>query len=184
MTLGNLVLSLIPVIGLFFLVGLSANWLEQMAEQYARRELKYDEEVERLRLAQEKLAERSAEVDRQRDLKAERERTLAQVQAESAAATASEIRLSDPRSNVVYEIGIPSPGAVGCYAKAVGPANTYPFDGSGSTGSGVHGRRYARFVLWGKDKATAERMVKQWAGTNGQILAIRPFTGKLKLTEY
>lgn len=184
MTLGNLVLSLLPVIGLFFLVGLSANWLEQMAEQYARRELKYDDEVERLRKSQEKLAERSAEVDRQRDLKAERERTLAQVQAESAAATAGEIRLSDPRTNVVYEIGVPTPGAIGCYIKAVGPANTYPFDGAGSTGSGVHGRRYARFVFWGKDSASAERMAKQWVGSNGQILTMRPFTGKLKLTEY
>ncbi len=184
MTLGNLVLFLLPVIGLFFLVGLSANWLEQMAQQYARSELKYDEEVERLRKSQEKLAERSAEVDRQRDIKAEHERTLVQVQAELSAATASEIRLSDPRSNTIFEIGVPTPGAIGCYAKAVGPANAYPFDGKGSTSSGVHGRRYARFVFWGKDRDTAERLVKQWTGANGQIVALRPFTGKIKLTEF
>jgi len=183
MTLADMVFALLPVMGLFFIVGLSANWLEEAAQQYARRELRFDEENDRLRAAYDVVSERSRQIEAEQETRAERERTLMQLQNEHSAAMAQEIKLTDPRNLTVYEHGFPTAGAVGYYAKAVGPANVAPFDGKGSGTSGVHGRRYARYIVWGQNQATAEKLVKNWIGSQGQVLEFRPFTGKLKLTE-
>ncbi|WP_428247102.1 hypothetical protein [Ferrovibrio sp.] len=183
MTLADMVFALLPAIGLFFIVGISANWLEEAAQHYARRELKFDEENERLRAAYDAVNERAQQIEAEQDKRAERERSLLQLQNEHSNAMAEEIKLTDPRNITVFEHGIPTPNAVGYYAKAVGPANAYPFDGKGSGTSGVHGRRYARFLVWGTSQANADKMIKQWIGPQGQVLEFRPFTGKIKMTE-
>ncbi len=183
MTLSDMVFALLPAIGMFFLVGLSANWLQEMAEQYARKELRFDEESERLREIYDRVTEWSHKIDQEKETRAERERTLSQLQAQHGEAMTEEIRLTDPRQLTVYEHGVPTANSVGYYAKALGPAHVPPFDGRGSASSGVHGRRVARFIVWGQAQANAERLVKHWVGSQGQITEFRPFSGKLKLTE-
>ncbi len=183
MTLSDMVLALLPVIGLFFIVGLAGNWLQEAAQHYARRELRFDEENDRLREIYDLVGERSRQIEQEQEGRAERERTLLQLQNEHGAAMAEEIKLTDPRNITVYEHGIPIAGTMGYYAKAVGPAHVPPFDGKGSGGSGVHGRRYARFVVWGQNQTNAERLIKHWVGAQGQVVEFRPFTGKIKLTE-
>lgn len=183
MSIGNAVLMLLPAIGLFFLVGLTASWIEDMAAHYAKRELRFDEEQERMQAAFESVTATRQNVVEMEETKAERERTLSQLSGQVSEAMSAEIKLTDPRQLTMYESGYPTPGASGFYVKAVGPAQAAPFDGPGSTTSGVHGRRYARLVIWGKDQANANKLAKHWAGPQGQITIFRPFSGKLKLVE-
>lgn len=183
MSLTNLVLTLIPMFVLFFIVGLSGNWLEQTAREYARRELNLDQLQDELRRASKAISDRNRTIEEKRDLVAERERSLAAINSKLGDEMTQEIRLTDPRQSTVYEIGVPMQHMVGMYAKAVGPGTVAPYDGRGSVPSGVHGRRFARFVIWGRDQAQLERTLKQWVGPQGQVLVQRPFSGKLKLTE-
>lgn len=183
MSLANLVLSLLPMFALFFLVGLAGNWIEELAREYARRELKLEEEEEKLRQARSEVTEYRRKLEEKQEAAAERERTLAGLTSRMGEAMTQEIRLTDPRQTIVYEIGVPQANMVGLYAKAIGPANVSPFDGRASAASGVHGRRVARFILWGRDMPHLERSLGTFVGPQGQVVVKRPFSGKIKLTE-
>lgn len=183
MQIGDIVLTLLPGIGLFFLVGITSAWLEDIAREYAKRELHLDEEIQRLNQANDDVRAIAAEVEKVRDTKAERERTLQQTKSAHDDLLVREVKLTDPKQMCVYEIGKPMPGAVGYYAKAVGPAMTFPYDGRGSASSGVHGRRYARLVIWGQSAEAAQKRAVEFAGPSGQVLTFRPYSGKLKFGE-
>lgn len=92
----------------------------------------------------------------------------------------AEEALQDPHNNTVFEIGRPSAGSVGWYAKVLLHRKHEMFHGLGTTATTSDGYRMGRLVIWGVDGDTARQLCRQRFRREASVLSILPFHGKLK----
>ena len=184
MSIGDIVSALLPSLLMFFAVSLGASSLERAVQRFARNRFEIDRltaEAEAVRIRMggirgeyEMLKEEKAAIELKLD---ERQNTYGQMMAR-------EVQFSDPRNMVVYEIGLPKPRQSGWYVKAIGPEMHEMFSGPASTVSPFPGRRAARLVIWGvSDEENARLRAKKVFGALSEIMVIRRFDGKLKLSD-
>ncbi|HEX6957007.1 MAG TPA: hypothetical protein VF194_03400 [Ferrovibrio sp.] len=184
MDFDQFVYALLPSLLLFFAVSLGANTLERFVRNYARNKF----EIDRLALEAEAVRARMAELGGQysqlNEEKAGLELKLQERQSAYGEALAKEIELNDPNNKVVYEIGVPRPRRSGWYVKVIGPEMHEMFSGPASLVSPFLGRRAARLIIWGKeDEEMARLRAKKVFGALSEILVLRRFDGKIRLSD-
>jgi hypothetical protein len=184
MEIGDIVSALLPSLLMFFAVSLGASSLERAVQNFARGRFEIDRlagEAEAVRL---RMGEIRGEYEALKEEKAGIELKLGERQNVYGQLMAREVEFSDPRNMVVYEIGQPRPRQSAWYVKAIGPEMHEIFSGPGSTVSPFPGRRAARVVIWGADDEEAARLrAKKAFGALSEIMVIRRFDGKLKLSD-
>lgn len=184
MEMSDIVLALLPSLLMFFAVSLGANSLERMVHSYARGKFELDRLGLEAGAVRDRLATIRIEYDKLNEQKAALELKLAERQGAHGKMVAREVEFSDPQGQVFYEVGIPRPRESGWYIKAIGPEMHEIFSGPGSVHSPFPGRRAARLVIWGKmDEEMARLQAKKVFGALSEIMVIRPFDGRLKLSD-
>jgi hypothetical protein len=184
MGMSDIVLALLPSLLMFFAVSLGANSLERIVQNYARGKFELDRLAIEAGEVRNRLATIRIEYDKLNEQKAGLELKLSERQNTHGAMVAREVEFSDPQGQVFYEVGIPRPRETGWYVKAIGPEMHEIFSGPGSVHSPFPGRRAARLVIWGKmDEEMARLQAKKVFGALSEIMVIRRFDGKLKLSD-
>jgi hypothetical protein len=184
MDLGDIVSALLPSLLMFFAVSLGANSLERAVQRFARNRFEIDRLTVEAEAVRARMGEIRGEYDALREEKAAVELKLSERQSTYGQLMAREVQFSDPRNMVVYEIGLPKPRQRGWYVKAIGPEMHEMFTGPASTVSPFPGRRAARLVIWGvDDEENARLRAKKVFGALSEIMVIRRFDGKLKLSD-
>jgi hypothetical protein len=180
----DIVSALLPSLLMFFAVSLGANSLERYVFNYARGRFQLDQLVFETEQVRSKIADIRVEYDKLQEDKATLELRLAEKQNAYGAMMAREVEFSDARNMVIYEVGSPKPHATGWYVKLIGPEMHEMFGGPGSGTSAFPGRRTARVVMWGLDDEQAVRLrSKKIFGALSEVMLIRPFSGKLRLSD-
>lgn len=184
MDLADVVYALLPSLLMFFAVSLGASSLERFVQNYARGKFELDRlalEAEGMRA---RLAGLSGEHNALYEEKAGLELKLQEKQSAYGEKLAKEVEFSDPNNMVVYEIGVPRPRQTGWYIKAIGPEMHEMFSGPGSTVCPFPGRRAARLIIWGnEDEEMARLRSKKVFGALSEIMVIRRFDGKIRLSD-
>lgn len=182
MDFADIVLALLPSLLLFFIVSLSANSVERFVRDYARNRFELDRLALEAEASRARLAGIKTEHDKLYEEKAGLELKLKEVQSAYGERLAKEVEFSDPRHMVAYEVGIPRPGQVGWYVKAIGPEMHEMFSGPGSLPSPFPGRRAARLIIWGSDDEEMARLrTKKVLGALSEVMVLRRFDGKIRL---
>jgi hypothetical protein len=180
MALSDAFLMVLPALLLLLLVGSFASYIERMGyslhgfeEAVTTQAGQSAADINRLHI------ERSREVSRLRDMAANLEDEIAALQRERANLLNQPQTLANAAGNFVAEIGYPTVGALGQYIMMEGKAKEMPFCGPASLQTPLNARRRIRVVIWGMSQAEARSFAQNWAGTEGRVLAMRPFDGTL-----
>ena len=180
----DIVSALLPSLLMFFAVSLGANSLERYVFNYARGRFQLDQIVGEAEQIRNKMADIRVEYDRLQEDKAGLELRLSERQNTYGTMMAREVEFSDARNVVIYEVGTPKPHQTGWYVKLIGPEMHEMFSGPGSSVSAFPGRRTARVVMWGLDDEQAVRFrAKKIFGALSEVMLIRPFNGKIRLSD-
>jgi hypothetical protein len=172
-------LIVVPAILLLLAAGSMASAIERIAYSWAiGAESLTDEHLVNAKVEREH-AQKRTEFARLRDTKASLDSEIAIARKERANLQGQERRLADRQENLVSEAGIPAPGSKGFYIRLEGPAAMMPFAGLSSVATAFGGRRHVRMVVWAVGPAEAQALATNWAGTDGKLIFIRPFTGTL-----
>jgi hypothetical protein len=178
----DIVSALLPSLIMFFAVSLGANSLERYVQNYARGRFEVDRIAGEVEQARGRIAEIRVDYDRLLEEKAEADLRLQEKQSAYGAMMAREVEFSDQNSMMVYEIGIPKPHQTGWYVKLIGPEMHEMFTGPASGVCPFPGRRAARLIVWGMDNEDQVRLrTKKHFGALSEVMAIRPFSGKLRM---
>lgn len=184
MNIGDIVSALLPSLLMFFAVSLGANSLERAVQNFARNRFEIGRLTGEAEAVRARMGEIRGEYEALKEEKAGIELKLSERQSTYGQLMAREVQFSDPRNMVVYEVGLPRPRQSGWYVKVIGPEMHEMFTGPASAVSPFPGRRAARLVLWGIDDEEAARLrAKKVFGALSEIMVIRRFDGKLKLTD-
>lgn len=92
----------------------------------------------------------------------------------------AEEALKDPQNNTIFELGQPTAGAPGWYARILLHRKHAMFRGLATTATNSEGYRMARLVIWGVDGDTARQLCRQRFYKEASVLSIQSFQGKLK----
>ncbi|WP_341702535.1 hypothetical protein [Ferrovibrio sp.] len=184
MTIGDIVTALLPSLVMFFVVSLGANSLERAVQRFAHGRFEIDRLTGEAEAVRQRMGDIRGEYETLKEEKAGLELKLKERQGVYGQLMAREVQFSDPRNMVCYEIGLPKPRQSGWYVKAIGPEMHEMFSGPASSVSAFPGRRAARLVIWGIDNEEIARLrAKKVFGALSEIMVIRRFDGKLRLTD-
>lgn len=184
MGMSDIVLALLPSLLMFFAVSLGANSLERMVQNYARGRFELDRIAMEANAVRDRLGAIRLDYDKLNEQKAALELKLSERQTLHGEMVAREVEFSDAQAQVFYEVGVPRPRESGWYIKAIGPEMHEIFSGPGSVHCPFPGRRAARLVIWGKmSEEMARLQAKKVFGALSEIMVIRRFDGKLKLSD-
>lgn len=179
----QIVLLLVPAVIIIVSVSALADHIETLVFNLVRESGRSTDEAARAQEALEKVRQARSEMSDLRDQVEANEKEISKLKEQRETLSLQGEKMSDPSENAVAEIGYPSPGDTGYYARVEGPALALPFAGVASSSTAVGGRRSARIIIWGRGPAESERMVQEWILPDGKVTLFRPFTGILKQTE-
>jgi len=177
------ILLLLPAVAILFLASALAENIENLIYRMVRDAGRSEAEAQRAQQAMESVRRSRAELAELMATAEANEKAITELKEQREKLILTAVRMTDPAEYAVAEIGYPTPGETGYYARIEGPALVVPFAGIASSPTVLGGRRTARLVIWGRGPAEAQRMAVEWGAPDGKITAFRPFTGTLKQIE-